>query len=58
MLDRLRFEARLVGVDEEARQAFVRERDTLAQERVPIAEVAQLIEERVSAPWSTPKLMS
>jgi len=36
----------------------VRERDTLAQERVPIAEVAQLIEERVSAPWSTPKLMS
>ncbi|TMK98400.1 MAG: glycine--tRNA ligase [Actinobacteria bacterium] len=36
----------------------VRERDTLAQERVPIAEVAALIEERVSAPWSTPKLMS
>jgi glycyl-tRNA synthetase len=36
----------------------VRERDTLAQERVPIAELAQLIEERVSAPWSTPKLMS
>ena len=36
----------------------VRERDTLAQERVPIAEVPQLIEERVSAPWSTPKLMS
>ena len=36
----------------------LRERDTLAQERVPIADVARLIEERVSAPWSTPKLMS
>ena len=36
----------------------LRERDTLAQERVPIADVARLIEERVSAPWRTPKLMS
>jgi glycyl-tRNA synthetase len=34
----------------------VRERDSLAQERLPIDGLAREIERRVSAPWSTPKL--
>ena len=34
----------------------VRERDSLAQERLPIDGLAQEIERRVTAPWTTPKL--
>jgi glycyl-tRNA synthetase len=34
----------------------LRDRDSLAQERLPIADIAQEIERRVSAPWKTPKL--
>ncbi|HEV3319760.1 MAG TPA: glycine--tRNA ligase [Solirubrobacteraceae bacterium] len=34
----------------------LRDRDSLAQERLPIEGIAQEIERRVSAPWSTPKL--
>jgi|HubBroStandDraft_4_1064222.scaffolds.fasta_scaffold27756_2 glycyl-tRNA synthetase len=34
----------------------LRDRDSLAQERVPIEGIAQEIERRVNAPWSTPKL--
>jgi glycyl-tRNA synthetase len=34
----------------------LRERDSLAQERVTIEGIAQLLEERVNAPWRTPKL--
>jgi glycyl-tRNA synthetase len=34
----------------------LRERDSLAQERLPIEGIAQEIERRVDAPWSTPKL--
>jgi glycyl-tRNA synthetase (class II) len=33
----------------------LRDRDSLSQERVPIEGIAQLIEERLQAPWSTPK---
>ena len=34
----------------------VRDRDSLAQERLPIEGIAGEIERRVDAPWSTPKL--
>jgi glycyl-tRNA synthetase len=34
----------------------LRERDSLAQERLPIEGIAQEIERRVDAPWRTPKL--
>ena len=34
----------------------LRDRDSLAQERLPIEGIAQEIERRVSAPWTTPKL--
>ena len=34
----------------------LRDRDSLAQERLPIEGIAQEIERRVQAPWSTPKL--
>jgi glycyl-tRNA synthetase len=34
----------------------LRDRDSLAQERLPIEGIAQEIERRVDAPWSTPKL--
>ena len=34
----------------------LRDRDSLAQERVPIEGIAEEIERRVLAPWSTPKL--
>ena len=34
----------------------LRDRDSLAQERVPIEGIAELIERRVNAPWSSPKL--
>jgi glycyl-tRNA synthetase len=33
----------------------VRDRDSLAQERLPIEGIAQEIERRVNAPWKTPK---
>jgi glycyl-tRNA synthetase len=34
----------------------VRDRDSLAQERLPIEGIAEEIERRVTAPWTTPKL--
>ncbi len=34
----------------------LRDRDSLEQERVPIAQIADVIEQRVHAPWTTPKL--
>jgi glycyl-tRNA synthetase len=40
----------------EDRTVTVRDRDSLAQERVAIDEVAENIERRLSAPWKTPKL--
>jgi glycyl-tRNA synthetase len=40
----------------EDRTLTVRDRDSLAQERAPIAGIAEEIERRVSAPWKTPKL--
>jgi glycyl-tRNA synthetase len=36
----------------------LRDRDSLAQERVPIEGIAEEIERRVMAPWKTPKLQS
>jgi glycyl-tRNA synthetase len=33
----------------------LRDRDSLAQERVPIERLAQEIERRLAAPWRTPK---
>jgi glycyl-tRNA synthetase len=36
----------------------LRDRDSLKQERVPIDGIAQEIERRINAPWSTPKLTS
>ncbi|HXP29084.1 MAG TPA: His/Gly/Thr/Pro-type tRNA ligase C-terminal domain-containing protein, partial [Solirubrobacteraceae bacterium] len=38
------------------RTVTLRDRDSLAQERVPIDGIADQIERRVSAPWKTPKL--
>jgi glycyl-tRNA synthetase len=40
----------------EDRTVTLRDRDSLAQERVPIEGIAEEIERRVSAPWKTPKL--
>jgi glycyl-tRNA synthetase len=40
----------------EDRTVTLRDRDSLAQERVPIEGIAAEIERRVSAPWKTPKL--
>jgi glycyl-tRNA synthetase len=34
----------------------LRNRDSLAQERLPIEGIAEEIERRIHAPWSTPKL--
>jgi len=34
----------------------LRDRDSLAQERLPIEGIAEEIERRIHAPWSTPKL--
>ena len=36
----------------------LRDRDSLAQERLPIEGIAEEIERRVQAPWTTPKLKS
>ncbi len=38
------------------RTLTLRERDSLAQERLPIEGIAEEIERRVNAPWTTPKL--
>jgi glycyl-tRNA synthetase len=38
------------------RTVTLRDRDSLAQERVPIDGIAAEIERRVTAPWATPKL--
>jgi glycyl-tRNA synthetase len=40
----------------EDRTVTLRDRDSLAQERVPIEGIAEEIERRVNAPWRTPKL--
>ena len=40
----------------EDRTVTVRERDSLEQERVPIAELGDRLERRLRAPWSSPKL--
>jgi glycyl-tRNA synthetase len=40
----------------EDRTVTVRERDSLAQERLPIDGLAQEIARRMNAPWTTPKL--
>ncbi len=40
----------------EDRTVTVRERDSLEQERVPIAELGDELERRLRAPWSSPKL--
>jgi glycyl-tRNA synthetase len=34
----------------------LRERDSLAQERLPIEGIAEEIERRVNSPWKSPKL--
>jgi glycyl-tRNA synthetase len=34
----------------------LRDRDSLEQERIPIAGIAEEIERRIAAPWKTPKL--
>jgi glycyl-tRNA synthetase len=38
------------------RTVTLRDRDSLAQERVPIEGIAEELERRVNAPWKTPKL--
>jgi glycyl-tRNA synthetase len=40
----------------EDRTATVRDRDSLAQDRVPIDELSELFAERMQQPWQTPKL--
>jgi glycyl-tRNA synthetase len=40
----------------EDRTITLRDRDSLAQERLPIEGVAEEVERRVSVPWTTPKL--
>jgi glycyl-tRNA synthetase len=40
----------------EDRTVTVRDRDSLTQERLPIDGIAEEIERRIGAPWSTPKL--
>ncbi len=42
----------------EDRTVTVRDRDTLEQDRVPIAELADELARRVEAPWRSPKLVS
>jgi len=42
----------------EDRTLTLRDRDSLAQERLPIEGIAEEIERRVHAPWRTPKLSS
>jgi glycyl-tRNA synthetase len=39
----------------EDRTITLRDRDSLKQERLPIDGIAEEIERRVSAPWTTPK---
>jgi glycyl-tRNA synthetase len=41
----------------EDRTVTVRDRDSLAQDRVAIDELADLLQERLAAPWRTPKLV-
>jgi glycyl-tRNA synthetase len=41
----------------EDRTVTLRERDSLTQERLPIDGLAEEIEQRLQAPWSTPKLI-
>ncbi|HKF80169.1 MAG TPA: His/Gly/Thr/Pro-type tRNA ligase C-terminal domain-containing protein, partial [Thermoleophilaceae bacterium] len=36
----------------------LRDRDTLQQVRVPVAELGEELERRLDAPWTTPKLRS
>jgi glycyl-tRNA synthetase len=38
------------------RTVTLRDRDSLAQERIPIDGLAEEVERRVNAPWRTPKL--
>ena len=38
------------------RTLTLRERDSLAQERLPIEDIAGELERRVQVPWKTPKL--
>jgi glycyl-tRNA synthetase len=38
------------------RTVTLRDRDSLAQERLPIEGIAEAIERRIAAPWSSPKL--
>jgi len=48
-----------VTIDHESiaeKTVTLRERDSLQQERVPIEGLAQQIEHRLAAPWSTPKI--
>jgi glycyl-tRNA synthetase len=40
----------------EDRTVTLRDRDSLAQERLPIEGIAEEIERRVNAPWTTPKI--
>ena len=40
----------------EDRTVTLRDRDSLAQERLPVEGIAEEIERRVNAPWKTPKL--
>jgi glycyl-tRNA synthetase len=40
----------------EDRTVTLRDRDSLAQERLPIDGIGEEIERRVTAPWKTPKL--
>ena len=40
----------------EDRTITLRDRDSLAQERLPVEGIAEVLERRVSAPWKTPKL--
>ncbi|HKC83018.1 MAG TPA: His/Gly/Thr/Pro-type tRNA ligase C-terminal domain-containing protein, partial [bacterium] len=40
----------------EDRTVTLRDRDSLSQDRLPIEGIAEEIERRVSAPWTTPKL--
>ena len=40
----------------EDRTVTVRDRDSLAQERLPIEGIVEEIERRLTAPWTTPKL--
>ena len=40
----------------EDRTITLRDRDSLAQERLPIEGIAEEVERRVNVPWKTPKL--